>query len=896
MREHRNLNRHSQAIASIREKLDGNGGEATGEIVNGPSQEAYENRALPNSYITYDQSIGASKAYEQVKSHGRATGNKFWRLIGPTTGSVPDLTTYTGRSTVASGRITSLAIAPACAPGDCRLWVGAAGGGVWRTDNALDSSPKWTPSSDGIASNAIGSLFVDPTDPKGKTLYAGTGEPNGSSDSEAGVGLYKSTDGGKSWSLVPGSVAAAKDRSIGAIAVDPTNSQHIYIGTAVARHGSSSVNGGRFTPPDAPTVGLYESTDGGASFKLVFSQPADSVNPASPTGSDFFRGGVSKIVFDPTSATSRIYFSMFDYGLYRTAANGSYERVFASAGGGSVGNSAGSRTEFALAPHDGKLRIYLGDTSGVQADFYRVDDAGVPAATLTTGAANPGWTKLSNSANGTPGYASYNYCETQCSYDMFVASPSGQPGNVWLGGSMAYNELFTAHQPSNGRAVQRSTDAGVSFTDMTNDTQSPPLGMHPDQHAIAFDPANPDIAFVGSDGGLVRTDGGFTDTSAACANRGLAGADLVDCQAWLKAVPTRIFSLNDGLATLQFQSVSVNHQDPLNDVIGGTQDNGTWAYTGAASQGSWFESVGGDGGQSGIDAVNPNIRVHSYYAPQHDVNFRKNDPSGWDWISDPLLNSGEAASFYTPIIADPKVGGTLFDGLQHVWRTLDDGGQQAYLDQHCNEFTGDLATTCGDWAPLGGPTLTGSAYGTDKSGSYVVAIARATSDTGTMWVATRRGRVFVSKNADAASASGMVFTRIDTAAQPTRFVSGIAVDPADPNHAFVSFSGYNAYTPNTPGHVFEVRYNPTSGIATWTDLSYDLGDQPITAIARDDASGDLYVATDFGVAKLASGATTWVEAAPGMPLVATYGLTIDSSAHVLYAATHGRGVFHLGLR
>ena len=135
------------------------------------------------------------------------------------------------------------------------MWVGAAGGGIWETDNALAPVPNWRASSNGLASNAIGSIALDPNDASGATLYAGTGEANGSSDSEAGVGLFKSTNFGKNWRLLPGSVAAAKDRSIGAIAVDPTNPNHIFIGTDVARHGASSVNGGRFTPPGAPQVG-----------------------------------------------------------------------------------------------------------------------------------------------------------------------------------------------------------------------------------------------------------------------------------------------------------------------------------------------------------------------------------------------------------------------------------------------------------------------------------------------------------------------------------------------------------------------------------------------------------------------------------------------------------------
>src|SRR6185503_4317844 len=94
------------------------------------------------------------------------------------------------------------------------------------------------------------------------------GEPNGSGDSEAGLGLFKSTDGGAHWAVVAGSQPVATNRSIGAITVKPGTASTITIGTAVARHGSSSVNGGRRTPPNAPALGVYTSTNGGASFAL----------------------------------------------------------------------------------------------------------------------------------------------------------------------------------------------------------------------------------------------------------------------------------------------------------------------------------------------------------------------------------------------------------------------------------------------------------------------------------------------------------------------------------------------------------------------------------------------------------------------------------------------------
>lgn len=67
--------------------------------------------------------------------------------------------------------------------------------------------------------------------------------------------------------------------------------------------------------------------------------------------------------------------------------------------------------------------------------------------------------------------------------------------------------------------------------------------------------------------------------------------------------------------------------------------------------------------------------------------------------------------------------------------------------------------------------------------------------------------------------------------------------------------------------MFEVLCSPASHTATWTNISYDFGDLPVTDLVRDDVLGDLYAASDFGVLMLASGSTSWVLAAPGMPSV-----------------------------
>jgi hypothetical protein len=123
----------------------------------------------------------------------------------------------------------------------------------------------------------------------------------------------------------------------------------------------------------------------------------------------------------------------------------------------------------------------------------------------------------------------------------------------------------------------------------------------------------------------------------------------------------------------------------------------------------------------------------------------------------------------------------------------------------------------------------------------------------------------------------------------------VFVDPADSNHAWVSYNGYDAYTPSTPGHVFDVRFDPGTGSASWANLSHDLGDEPVTDLVWDHTDGSLYASTDFGVLRLPAGASSWERAGGGLPPVATYGLTIAPAQHVLYAATHGRGAWRIAL-
>jgi hypothetical protein len=855
-----------------------------------------QDRAYPGKSVPFGWTKAAMAAFKTAQARGN-DNRGTWQLAGPSTATYPQVLNRWDAPYVASGRISALAIAPTCTAGNCRVWVGAAGGGVWRTDDALAASPSWTNLTGSLGSQAVGSLVYDSAS---GTLYLGTGEQNESADSDRGIGIYKSTDGGTTWSLVPGSDTIAQGNAVAAMV--PTAGGGLLVATTYGVAGMSGVAGGSvpsYLAPGTPTPGVYRLNADGSNALLF-----DASSGA---------WGANGLAVDSHGV---IYTGSVGVGVFRSADNGAtWQQIFQAA-------STANRTEFAIATTAGShTRIYIGDGGPdlAHSGFYHADSIDTAtAASLLTGGTNGGYAKV-DTASTSSGilfrvYNSYGYCWAQCWYDNFVVSPPGQPDVVYVGGAFDYSLQGAGY--TNGAAVLMSLDGGNTWADETGDANH--NGLHPDQHALVVNPSNPKQFFEGSDGGLVRSSGSTVDLSATrCA---FLGGTTTGFGRWCtysnSAVPTTLTPINAGLSTLQFQNVVVNPGDAT-DLMGGTQDNGTWEGTSGAA--AWPQTMYGDGGVAAFDKSSTSFRMNEFYQQYTDVNFRNGDPTAWVVVSAPFFASGESAAFYKPQINDPVASGTFFVGLDSVWRTTDFGGDQATLEANCPEFTaaGDKAG-CGDFVPLGGPggpgsasDLTSAAWGADKTGQYVVAISRAPRDAGTLWAATRRGRVFVTKNANASDASTVSFSRIDaganlaagSAATPRRFVAGIAIDPTNANHAYVAFGGYNnatdGVTPATPGHVFDVTYDPITHKAMWTVLDNSngaLGDMPINSIVLDSLTNRLYVATDFGVLTQVVGKSgQWKPAAGGLPTVAVSGLTLDSAHRMLYAATHGRAIWSLSL-
>src|SRR5215475_10079275 len=128
------------------------------------AMEDYSHRAYPAKDVPMHATLNALAGFKHVQrmSMGRrAAGGTSgtWQLIGPDKANNPDILTFSGAQYFTSGRITALAIDPSCGKRRCRVWAGAAGGGVWRTDNALSGNGAgWRFISDSFGTNAIGTL------------------------------------------------------------------------------------------------------------------------------------------------------------------------------------------------------------------------------------------------------------------------------------------------------------------------------------------------------------------------------------------------------------------------------------------------------------------------------------------------------------------------------------------------------------------------------------------------------------------------------------------------------------------------------------------------------------------------------------------------------------------
>ncbi len=269
----------------------------------------------------YVRTIARAKAFEafqDVRSGDRGHGRGgTWRTVGPATVLNPADPATPGASAWKnlSGRATALAIGRTCTTSMCRLWLGTAGGGLWRSDQAMDGSEvEWEHVSLPQANNTVGSLALDPNDASDQTLLVGTGESNFSYTSGASSGLYRTTNAGRTWtrlptlitdpSVSPDPIDFTATRGIGRVAIKPGDPNTIYVGTTYAIQGMTAVRGGQTVLTGGPQarVALYRSSDGGKTWTLAWVPPVKSPfvsgSGVAPGTSEVMEG-VKDIRFDP---------------------------------------------------------------------------------------------------------------------------------------------------------------------------------------------------------------------------------------------------------------------------------------------------------------------------------------------------------------------------------------------------------------------------------------------------------------------------------------------------------------------------------------------------------------------------------------------------------------------
>jgi photosystem II stability/assembly factor-like uncharacterized protein len=324
------------------------------------------------------------------------------------------------------------------------VYAGAATGGVFKS---TDLGNTWFPVFDEQAVLPVGDIAVDPTD--GNILYVGTGEANGGHNNFAGAGVYKTTDGGFTWT----SAGLEATVSIGRILIDPLNPQRVFVAAV----------GSYFGPQ--PERGVYRSTDGGVTWEqsLFVSDSTGAIDLAMHPSNPLIlyaamwervRRPESSHLFGPTS------------GVYR------------STDGGDTWHELTNGLPDAALTDIGRIGLALSPTSP-SVVYALFTDGYNYAGTFKTTNGGDSWLNADPDFEASGGFFGFSWY-----FGQIRVHPS-DPNHIWI---------------LDGELI-RSTNGGASFT-----MQVP---FHVDYHALAYHPRNPSILFAGNDGGIdVSMNGG----------------------------------------------------------------------------------------------------------------------------------------------------------------------------------------------------------------------------------------------------------------------------------------------------------------------------------------------------------------------------------------------------
>jgi len=694
-------------------------------------------------------------------------------------------------SAAMSGRIAALDAVPG-KDGKTTLFVGAASGGVWKS---TDGGTTFKSVFDKQPVQSIGAITIDPTNHD--TIWVGTGEPWTRNSVSIGNGVYKSVDGGETWTHL----GLDNSERISSILVDPRDGNTVYA-CAPGKLWSDSAD-----------RGLYKTTDGGKNWDLVLKGRNLST-------------GCSTISLDPKDAN--VLFA----GLWDFRRKGWTFR----SGGESSSVESGS-------------------------GFFRSADGG-RSWTEITDSANKGFPKKPYgriAAAVAPSASNIVYAFVESTDSALYRSDDG--GKTWekrdKSQMMVWRPFYFAHltvDPKNpdrlfkpDLTLIQSLDGGKSFANVGG-------GTHGDHHDIWIDPTDTQHVITGDDGGLWQSyDGG---------------------NKWWK---------QNNLPVSQFYHVSTDNADPFR-VYGGLQDNSSWVgdsqYPGGITNSRWENMYGGDGFwmfedpsdanyiyaeyQGGtIGRINRN--THEFRAIQPEANY--NEKLRWNWN--------------TPIALSPNEKGTIYIGSQFLFRSRDHG-------QSWDRISPDLSTNDPNkqkQEESGGITVDNSAA---EMHTTIYSISESPKQAGLIWVGTDDGNVQLTRDA------GKTWTNV------VRNVKGV------PEHAWVSWvqagtfdagTAFVAFDRHTFGDMAPYIYKTTDYGKSWTALVSPKNAKGLRGYAhvirQDSVKPDLlYAGTEFGLWISIDGGKEWAEFKGGnFPSVAVRDIALQNRDASLALATHGRGIW-----
>lgn len=694
----------------------------------------------------------------------------------PAAGLDPNTWTFLGPGNV-GGRTRAIVSDPDVAN---RLWAGAAGGGLWRSD---DGGASWTPIADHLNSLAVCAVAFSPVRSADGTrlMLVGTGEGFNNADAIAGAGIFSSTDG-TTWSVV----------------------------TATVNNNFQAVNRLAFS---ADGTQVYAATNAG-----LFGAYASSLNSWNNLISS---AAIADVRAHPTDAT-RAVAADFSGAVYVTTDSGAQWSNAAHAG------AWAGRIELTYAAADPQVVYAAIDQNG--GEIWRSSDGGANFAAM--GSQIAGGTTLTQYLGNQGYYAN--------------ALWAGDPGDV--------NAVMVG-----GYDLWRSLDGGSTLTRIS----SHDLGksVHADHHVIVSDArigaeGVGGRVYFGNDGGIFATDDYRT-----------VGASADYSPGWR--------SLSNTYGVTQFYGIAVDAANSA--VYGGAQDNGTVRYGANTGPNAWTTVLSGDGGMCAVDRTTP-ANVYGEYifgqvfrsvdAGQHTEDIWGHYWDGTQWvilpapyvITEAQANQGE---FIAPVALDQSQPQRLLVGLLSLWRT-----ENAL-------------------APIDHAQNTGVTWATikDPAGSNITAVAVSPDNADQIWVGHRDGQIFATVNGTQATPNWNQISASGVGAPGlARLVSAVHIPAGGNGEVFIA---YEAYANGAAGGNLWLQAPATSGFA---DISANLPDTPIHAVTRHPSlPGYLYVGTEIGLFASEDGGQHWAPTneGPTNAPVRDFGW----SGNILICATHGRGAW-----